>query len=709
MARRKNTAEAFEVLYKMSREGTASAESARDDAGDCPACGAQGEGDPSRRGSSGSLPLHIPQRSEPLLRARAGWRGPEAGMAGSGGYPAGGGSFPPATAANPPGWGPAAGTWMQAPRPLVSPRLALRQSGPAQYPIDPGTLHPPIPPGYVHPAAAYAPPSPPERPPIPNPHPASPIPAPEPLLGPASASARADSEPAPRLPHRFDEGSGSSLPPAAARRSSPPGADRSSDVGIPADRVGDIFAEPSRGRVAWELADEEEWDDPAETHVESNAIEAAGEGGDPTDVAFAMAATEAKRGSKTKSGKKKGSDSRRRSERKRRSEGRPGSGGERRAKRTRSSGRPAASRPADGDSSRRKSERVDREVAETGPAAPGDSSELSADVTSSGVGSTDSEPALATSAEGTARDASLRPVDAPAVETTPGDRSSVPSPPARSKGAAVALAVLARSRASVRRGGRWLLGDGLTSALNRRLEMRVATVIALSAVAVVVCALAYLQGGSNRGMSEPTTFFDLEPNRDGEFEPGAAGEFDPIGEREAPFGSPKPMFGEGDVVGAVTRVADGDRGEGAGENRSTGVAAGPSVDSAETTEAPPPSRLPDAPRDLEEGLSPPPAPARSDHYWFIRIHGMAFDDEAELIRRYFEMRLGYRARLEPEEGVVRQGRQLYAVFVETPFADKAAADTELARLKQKALDDPYEKSYVRDFQGALAVRRTFAR
>ena len=76
------------------------------------------------------------------------------------------------------------------------------------------------------------------------------------------------------------------------------------------------------------------------------------------------------------------------------------------------------------------------------------------------------------------------------------------------------------------------------------------------------------------------------------------------------------------------------------------------------------------------------------------------------MKEYFVQRLGYPCRLEPEVGAaLRRGRQLYAVFVDRPFASEDEADLECDELKRRARARPYEKAYMNNFQGAFAVRR----
>ena len=88
---------------------------------------------------------------------------------------------------------------------------------------------------------------------------------------------------------------------------------------------------------------------------------------------------------------------------------------------------------------------------------------------------------------------------------------------------------------------------------------------------------------------------------------------------------------------------------------------------------------------------------------------MCYRDEAEHLRQYFESRLGYRCRLEPEtrqgKQEMRQGRGLFAVFVDHPFSGDTAANDACYELKRKAEAVPYEKRYMRNFEGAFPVRR----
>ena len=77
--------------------------------------------------------------------------------------------------------------------------------------------------------------------------------------------------------------------------------------------------------------------------------------------------------------------------------------------------------------------------------------------------------------------------------------------------------------------------------------------------------------------------------------------------------------------------------------------------------------------------------------------------------KYFSTRLGYACRLEPEtrngRQETREGRPLFAVFLDEPFANKSVADRVCDQLKRSAEAEPYEKSYMRNFEGAFAIRR----
>ena len=88
---------------------------------------------------------------------------------------------------------------------------------------------------------------------------------------------------------------------------------------------------------------------------------------------------------------------------------------------------------------------------------------------------------------------------------------------------------------------------------------------------------------------------------------------------------------------------------------------------------------------------------------------MCYQEEAEGVVNYFSTRLGYSCRMEPEtrdgQQETREGRPLFVVLVDEAFPTERMANSVCDELKRKAAADPYEKSYMGNFEGAFAIRR----
>ncbi len=90
-------------------------------------------------------------------------------------------------------------------------------------------------------------------------------------------------------------------------------------------------------------------------------------------------------------------------------------------------------------------------------------------------------------------------------------------------------------------------------------------------------------------------------------------------------------------------------------------------------------------------------PERSYRGWSVIVRSLCFREEANGVVAYFDS-LGFPCRLEPHG--YKEGQPIFEVHLREKFGDDASATAVCETLKRKALERPYQKAYMDNFQGA---------